>query len=109
MQPLRASSGLHHNFTRCLHGVLRRDSQIIGHYPKPPGASLIAVGRNGPHRDAALARYADVRRRLLISHANVDLARSERLDDRLPAWILSKLDPYRNTVAMKDWGMDNAH
>src|ERR1700734_3609337 len=98
---VKAMPGLLQKFTHNLPGVFRRDLQIVRHHPKPPRARLIAILRDGPHRDPPLPRHADVGGRLMIGGANVDVARRQRLEDGVHSGILVEFDPRRDAVAVE--------
>ena len=54
------------NFTHYLHGVLDRDAEVVRDHPKPEGARLIPIRRDGAYRDSCLACHAYVGGRLLV-------------------------------------------
>ena len=65
--------GVLKTFTHYLHYVFGYDSQVVGDYPEPEGAGVIAIGRDRAYCDSALTGYADVRRRRLIVHTDIDV------------------------------------
>jgi len=76
--------------------------------PEPAGFGIIAVGRDGAHGDATLARLADVGRRLEFASPHLDGSGGQAALQRFDAGVGIEFHPCGKAVAVEDRRLNQA-